>query len=140
MTNLDKCLAQFFAMSLCTWGLIYLFTNLQLMKFIVNRYKKETNLSQTAFFRHHVPFVLYLPDFISAGFFGTHLMMCIWGWRLFGKRKVFRDIDNPDLVIQHFSRKEIRKAKWVLMSGLILFAHGVVYYILSAIWPEILRQ
>lgn len=137
MTNSTKCLSQIFALSLCMWGLIYLFVNLQLRKFIVSRYRKETNLSQTAFFRNHVPFVLYLPDFLSAGFFCTHLMMCIWGWRLFGKRKVFRDIENPNLVIQHFSKKEIRKAKWGLMSGFILFAHAIAYYILRSIFPEV---
>jgi hypothetical protein len=137
MMDLAECLASIFAVSLCAWGLIYIFSNLQLRKFIVSRYKEETNLSQTAFFRNHVPFVLYLPDFLSAGFFGTHLMMCVWGWQFFGKRKVFIDIENPNLVIQHFSRKEIRKVKWVLMSGLILFAHGIAYYILLSIFPEV---
>jgi len=63
-------------------------------------------------------------------------MMCIWGWRLFGKRKVFKDINDPNLVVQHFSRKEIRKVKWVLISGFMLFAHGVAYYIFRSIWPE----
>ena len=50
-----------------------------LKKFIVSRYKQETNLIQTTFFRNQVPFILCLPDYLSAGFFGTHLMMCVWG-------------------------------------------------------------
>jgi hypothetical protein len=84
MTNSTKCLSQFFAISLCMWGLVYLFAYLQLRKFIVSRYRKETNL-----------------------------------------------------VIQHFSKTEIRKAKWGLMSGFILFAHAIAYYILRSIFPEV---
>jgi hypothetical protein len=77
-----------------------------------------------------------MPDFLSAGFFGSHLMMCKWGWRLFGKRKVFKDIDDPNLVVQHFSKKEIRRVKWVLISALMFFVHGIVYYIFRYFWPE----
>jgi hypothetical protein len=129
-----------FAFSAFVWGLIYLFTNFRLKKFIVSRYKVETNLTRTAFFRNHVPFVPYLPDYLSAGFFGTHLMMCIWGWQLFGKRKVFSDIDDPHVVIRHFSKNEIRRVKWVLMSGFILFAHGIAYFIFRSIWPEVFSR
>jgi hypothetical protein len=81
-----------------------------------------------------------MPNFFSAGFFGTHLMMCVWGWRFFGKRKVFSDIDDPDQVIRHFSRKEIRRVKWVLASGFILFAHGIAFYIFRFIWPEVFSR
>jgi hypothetical protein len=128
--------AGIFAISLCAWCLIYLFSNFRIKKFIVSRYKEETNLTRTAFFRNHVPFVLYMPSFFSAGFFGTHLMMCVWGWRFFGKRKVFRDIDDPNQVIRHFSSKEIRRVKWVLSSGFILFAHGIAFFVFRSIWPE----
>jgi hypothetical protein len=125
-----------FALSLCTWGLFYLYANFRIKKFIVSRYKYETELTKTAFFRNHVPFVLYLSDYLSAGFFCTHLMMCVWGWRIFGKRKTFKDIDNPDFVTRHFSKKEIRQAKWVLASAFILMAHGIAYVIFRFIWPE----
>jgi hypothetical protein len=139
MTTIDH-LKGIWGISLCAWGLIYLFSNFQLRKFIVSRYKEETNLTQTAFFRNHVPFILYFPDFLSAGFFGTHLMMCVWGWRLFGKRKPFKDIDDPNQVIRHFSKKEIRRVTWVLASGFILFAHGIAYFIFRSIWPEVFSR
>lgn len=130
-------LLDLFSFSALAWALIYLITNYRLKKFIVSRYKEETNLTQTTFFRNHVPFVLCLPDYLSAGFFGTHLMMCVWGWRFFGERKVFSDIDDPQMVTRHFSRKEIRRAKWVLSSGFILFFHGIAYFIFRSIWPDV---
>ena len=132
-------LLDFFAFSACFWTLFYLFSNLRIKKFIVSRYKEETNLTRTAFFRNHVPFVLYLPDFISAGFFGSHLMMCVWGWRIFGQRKAFKDINDPNDVICHFSKKEIQRVKWVLISGLVFFGHGIAYFIFRLIWPEAFR-
>lgn len=139
MTISGKLFVELFSLSGCFWILLYLYANLQIKGFIVKRYKEETDLTRTLFFTAHVPFVLYLPDFFSAGFFGTHLMMCVWGWRFFGNRKVFRDIENPNIVIRHFSVKEIRRVKWVLMSGFILFVHGVAYFILRFIWTEMFK-
>lgn len=123
--------------SLCSWGLLYLCAQYTIKKFIVDRYENETDLMETAFFENHVPFVKYLPGMLSAGFYGTHLNMCLWGWSFFGKRKVFKDIDDPATVVGHFSKKEIWKVKWVFICGMILFAHGVAYYCFRYIWPEI---
>lgn len=118
------------------WLILYLYKSFRIKKFIVNRYKYETDLTNTAFFRNHLPFVLYLSDYLSAGFFCTHLMMCVWGWRIFGKRKTFKDIDSPDFVTRHFSKKEIRQAKWVLASGFLFMGHCVAYFLFLFIWPE----
>ncbi len=137
MIDSVKLFVELFSLSGCFWILLYLFSNFQIKGFIVRRYKEETDLTRTVFFTDHVPFVLYFPDFFSAGFFGTHLMMCVWGWRFFGKRKVFRDIENPDFVIRHFSGKEIRRVKWVLISSFILFGHGIAYFVFRSIWPEV---
>jgi hypothetical protein len=50
---------------------------------------------------------------------------------------MYRDIDNPKTVTRHFSKKEIRKAKWFAISGLIIVAHGIGYYVFRSIWPEV---
>lgn len=140
MSDSIKIIVELISLSGCSWGLLYLYEIFIIKKFIVSRYKLETDLTKTAFFTDHVPFVLYFPDYFSAGFFGTHLMMCVWGWRFFGKRKVFRDIDDPNVVIRHFSKKEIRRAKWVLISGFIFFGHGIAYFIFRSIWPEVFSR
>jgi hypothetical protein len=136
MTPVDH-LKGIFSISGGLWALFYLYSNYSIKNFIVKRYKHETGLAETAFFKDHVPFVLFLPDFFSAGFFATHLLMCVWGWRLFGKKKVFKDIDDPEDIIRHFSKKEIRHVKWVLISGFIFFSHGIAYVIFHYIWPEV---
>jgi hypothetical protein len=52
----------------------------------------------------------------------------------------FDDIDSPEFVTRHFSSKEIRRVKMVAFIGLILFIHGIAYYIFRSIWPEIFGQ
>jgi hypothetical protein len=42
---------------------------------------------------------------------------------------MFRDIDNPKIVTQYFSAKEIRQAKWFLFSGIAFFLHGAAYLV-----------
>ena len=125
-----------FALSLLVWGLLYIYANFSIKKFIIHRYEEETKLLETSFFRRHVPFVRYLPDLFAAGFYGTHLLMCIWGWPLLSKRKVFRDIKDPNQVIRSFSKEEIRRVKFVFICGVILFAHGIAFIIFRFIWPE----
>lgn len=63
--------------------------------------------------------------------------MCVWGWRIFGHRKIFRDIDDPNVVISKFSKKEICKLEWIFIVELIVLAHFVAYGIFNAIWPEV---
>jgi hypothetical protein len=102
----------------------------------VNRYENETCLTKTIFFQNHVPFVRSLPSSFSAGFYGVHLLMCIWGWPIFCKKTVFKDIKDPSFVSGFFSAKEVRRVKWMLISGLMFFAHGVAYFFFRFIWPE----
>jgi hypothetical protein len=135
MTLIDH-LKGLFGLSFCFWVIYYLYSNYSISRFIVKRYKKETHLSETAFFRKHIPFILYFPDYISGGFFAMHLLMCVWGWGYFGGKKVFVDIESPELVTRYFSRKEIRMAKWVLVSGLIFFLHGILLVILQIFIPQ----
>jgi hypothetical protein len=62
--------------------------------------------------------------------------MCAWGWRLYGKRKIFRDVRSPAVVVRHFSEKELRRVKWFAINGIILVAHAIAYFIFRSIWPE----
>jgi hypothetical protein len=48
-----------------------------------------------------------------------------------------RSNHRPARRYPHFTKKEIRKAKWFVISGLIIVAHGIVYYIFHAIWLEV---
>jgi hypothetical protein len=62
--------------------------------------------------------------------------MCVWGWWLYSKRKVFRDVKDPNIVNQHFSPKEIHRVKQFAINGAILVAHGIAYLVFRSIWPE----
>lgn len=125
-----------FSLSSCFWLLLYLYSNISIKDFIVSRYKSETNLIDTAFFKKHATFIRDLPDFLSAGFFGTHLLMCVWGWRIYGNKKMFEDIETPNYVTQHFSAKEIRRTKKMFSSGLIFFLHAMLYLLLKIFWSD----
>ena len=137
MIDSIEILAFIVATSICVLGLFCLYTSFQISRFIVKRYEKETDLLNTVFFKEHATFTRYLPDFFSSAFYGCHLLMCVWGWWLYGKRKMFRDIKDPAFVVQHFSRKEVRLIKRYAVIGIILFFHGVAFYIFRAIWPEV---
>jgi hypothetical protein len=50
---------------------------------------------------------------------------------------MYRDIDSPEIVTQHFSRKEIRQAKWFAISGILIIIHCIAYYTFNFIWPEV---
>lgn len=139
MTGIDH-LKGIWGISLCAWGLFAFYTSFRIRRFIVKRYEQETDLLNTVFFKEHASFTRYLPNFFSSVTYATHLLMCVWGWWLYSKRKVFRDVQDPNFVIQHFSPKEIRRVKWFAINGAILVAHGMAYLIFLAIWPEVFSR
>lgn len=114
-----------------------LYISIRIERFIVKRYEQETELLDTVFFREHATFTRYIPDFFSSAMYTSHLLMCLWGWRFYKNRKMYRDIDNPEIITHHFSKKEIRQAKWFAISGLMFAIHGVLYYVFRLIWPEV---
>jgi len=125
------------------WMVLYLISYFSAKKFIVKRYREETHLSETRFFTKHAPFIKYLPDHLSAGFYVTHLVSFAWAWKFinFIKEKrpqvtYFDDIPNPNFVTQHFTKSEIAKAKRVIASGMTLFLYLLSYLVLVQIWPE----
>lgn len=136
MTGLDY-LKGIWGISLCSWGLFCLYISIRIERFIVKRYEHETDLLDTVFFKEHATFTRYIPDFFSSAMYTSHLLMCVWGWRIYKNRKMYRDIDNPEIINRHFSKKEVRKAKWFAISGLIIAIHGIAYFIFRSIWPEV---
>jgi hypothetical protein len=125
-----------FALSGCFWLLYGFYAILRVQWFIVDRYERETDLMSSVFFREHANFTRALPDFFSSSIYTGHLSMCLWGWRLYGNRKAFRDITDPSLIVAHFSQKEIRRVKKLLVSTLIVTIHVIALYIFRFIWPE----
>jgi hypothetical protein len=107
------------------------------MRFIVKRYEQETDLLNTIFFKEHVAFSRYLHSFHSSALYATHLLMCIWGWRIYSKRKNFRDIENPEVVTRYFTANEIWRVKRAMIVLGIVVLHGVAYFIFRAVWPEV---
>jgi hypothetical protein len=128
-----------FGISCGFWIIYCVYISIRIERFIVKRYERETDLLNTVFFREHASFTRYIPNFFSSALYNAHLLMCVWGWRLYKNRKIFRDIDSPDIVTQHFSAKEICRAKWFFISGIVFFLHGPTYYIFSLIWPDIFK-
>ncbi len=121
--------------SLCSWGLIGLYAIFR-TKFIVKRYEKETDLLKSVYFQEHYTFSRYLPPFLSSGVYAMHLLMCVWWWKIFSKKKIFRDIKSPEQVTRHFTKKEIQLAKRPIVIGLIVGLHAIAFYIFKYIWPE----
>ena len=117
--------------------LFAVYNSFRIRRFIIKRYEQETDLLSTVFFQEHAKFTRCLPYLFSSVTYTTHLLMCVWGWRLYGKRKVFRDVDNPSMVVQHFSGMEIRRVKWFAINGIILTSHGIAYLIFRSIWPDV---
>jgi hypothetical protein len=136
MTPIDH-VKGLWGISLCLWGIYCLYISIRLERFIVKRYEKETDLLNTNFFKNHVPFARYLPDFFSSEIYAGHLMMCRWGWRYFQSRKVFKDINDPEYITRHFTPREVSQVKKHGISFLIIIMHGIVYYISKLIWPEV---
>ena len=129
--------SQLFAISLCLWLLYAFYNSIRIQRFIIKRYEDETDLLNTVFFREHATFTRYLPPLMSSPMYTSHLSMCLWGWNIYKGRKMFRDIEDPERVIQHFSPKEIRRVRWFAICGVILIFHGIGYFIFRSIWPEV---
>jgi hypothetical protein len=136
MNESSEYIIDLFALSGGFWLLFAFYTSFRIRRFIVKRYEQETDLLNTVFFKEHASFTRYLPNFFSSVTYTTHLLMCIWGWWLYSKRKVFRDVQDPNLVIQHFSPKEIRRVKQFAINGAILVAHGIAFFVFRSIWPK----
>lgn len=143
MNDSIKLFSELFSLSGCFWIIFYLFSNFAIKGFIVKRYTRETDLSNTLFFRKYATFINGLPDFLSAGFYATHLLIFVWGWKIvqyFNEKRTnipyFMDIKDPEYGTSHFTKREIAKAKRVLISGIIFFMHVIMYFLLICIHPE----
>ena len=128
-------LAGLWGLSGCSWLLYAVYNSFRIRRFIIKRYEDETDLLNTIVFKEHVVFTRYLPDFFSSVSYTVHLLICLWGWPLYGNKKAFRDIKDPSTVTRHFSQKEIRRVKWFAINGLILISHGIAYLVFRSIWP-----
>lgn len=137
MTVLDH-IQGAFGLSCGFWLIFSLYCIFSIKKFLVKRYEQETDLLNTVYFKEHVTFSRYLHDFHSSAVYACHLLMCAWGWRFYSKRKSFRDIDNPEFVTRHFTPNEISRVKRTMISVGIVVLHGVIYFALRAIQPELL--
>jgi hypothetical protein len=139
MSSCSDLLVDIFAFSGCFWGLYGLYVSIRIQRFIVKRYEQETGLLDTVFFREHAILTRYIPDFFSSAMYSSHLLMCLWGWWLYARKKMFRDSEGPFFDTQHFSQKEARLVKWFAISCLIAALHGVASLQFRSIWPQIFR-
>ena len=126
-----------FSLSGGFWLIYCIYISIRVERFIVKRYEQETDLLNTAFFINHVPFARYLPDFFSSEIYAGHLTMCRWGWPYFRRKKVFKDIDDPEVITRHFTHSEVSLVKKHGISFLIIFMHAIAYYIFKLIWPDV---
>lgn len=129
-------LVDLFAISFGFWILFGLYKAFKVQKFIVARYQNGTDLLSTIFFREHATFTRQLPDFFSSAIYTAHLLMCVWGWDIYGKKKAFRDIENHRKIIEHFSVKEIREVKFFAICGIIASAHLIAFFLLRLYFPK----
>ncbi len=118
------------------WIVFFLYCIFSIRRFIVKRYEEETDLMDTVFFKEHFIFARFQPGFLSSGLYGTHLMMCAWGWWFYGKKKIFRDIKNPEEVTRLFTANEIRRVKRMMIVAAIATIHIISVFGISFIWPE----
>lgn len=87
-----------------------------------------------------------MPGFFSSPLYIAHLLSFVWGWRFVKfikeKRKMiydYDDIDSPEEVTRHFSKKEIRRVKWFAIACIATIIHAIAYYSFRFIWPEVLN-
>lgn len=125
-----------FFISLCGWGLFCLYLIFSVKCFINRRFEEETDLLNTKAFREHLTFIRYLPNHMAASIYATHLIELMWLWNWIKNRKAYTDIKNPEYILQHFSKKELRRVKWFAVSMIIIILHGIAYYLFRFIWPE----
>jgi hypothetical protein len=122
MTSIEH-LRGLYGISACCWLLVGLYSIVSIKKFIVKRYEEETDLLKTVFFQEHFAFARYQPGFLSSGLYAAHLLMCVWGWRFYGERNIFRDIDTPHTVTKYFSKKEIGRVKRTALIMMVIIFH-----------------
>jgi hypothetical protein len=127
------------ATSFCSWLIILLVFIFLVKHFIVKRYEVETELLKTVYFREHATFTRALPDFFSSAMYSGHLAMCCWGWKIYGHKNVFRDIVDPIEITKCFSKQEIRRVQWLLISGVVVIIHAVSFFIFRFSMPESFR-
>ena len=118
------------------WGIFGFYYMVKVHLFIEKRYREETDLLNTIYFKEHYTFASSLPILLSAMAYVTHLTSFIWGWNYFKKKKPFRDIKNADEVLRYFSNKEIRRVKRFLFCGVLFILHAMAFQILKIIWPD----
>jgi|GEM_PF-976085 len=143
MTGSIEMYLDILALSACFWSLLVFFSILFISNFMVRRYERETNLSRTIYFSHYLPFIKHLPGFFRSGFYVVHLLNFVWFWRIvkFIKEKrpnvgYFDDVRSPEEVTKHFTKREIRKAKFLALLLVVLLIHFIAFYISKLIWPE----
>jgi hypothetical protein len=131
------------AVSGCFWGLFGLITGLLVQRFIVKRYEKETDLSQVIYFSEFMPFAKHMTPFFSSPIYMGHLLTFVWGWKFVKfikeKRKQIKyydDMNCPEDVTRHFTKKEIRKVKWFAICSFLFIIHGITWFAIKFIWPE----
>ena len=118
--------------------LFCLYISIRMQWFIVRRYEVETNLLETIFFKEHANFSKFLPGFFSCAMYASHLLMLLWGWRLYKTKRMYRDIEDPTIVIRNFSKKEIRIVKQFGISSLVVLAHALVLFVFKLVSPKII--
>jgi len=122
-----------FFLSFALWLIYGFYCIFAIKKFIVDRYEKETDLLNTVYFRDHFTFANQAPGFYSSGFYATHLISCVWAWRIYGNRKIFRDIGSPEEVTKYFSSEEIWKVKRVMIVGGIAMVHLITFIVMEMV-------
>lgn len=128
-----KMILEIIAVSSCIWLLVFLLIVIVVARFIVRRYEDETDLLSSVFFREHATFTRMLPGFFSSAIYSFHLAVSCWGWKIYGKKKIFRDVEDPRLIYEKFSANEIRLVKWLLIIGVVMSVHLTVFYIYSVV-------
>jgi hypothetical protein len=123
------------AFSGCFWLLYGLYVSIRIERFIVKRYETETDILETVFFKEHATFTRYIPDFFSSAMYTSHLLMLLWGWRIYRSKKMYRDIEDPQTIIRHFSAKEIRLVKCFAISCVIISVHALIFYSVKWFFP-----
>jgi hypothetical protein len=103
----------------------------------VRRYEDETDLLSTVYFREHATFTRYIPNFFSSALYTSHLLSIVYLWNYCRKKKPYRDIEDANDVLRHFSAREIHKVRWFAITFIILVIHGIAFYTFKFLWPEV---
>ncbi len=144
MTSTDL-LIGIFSISGCFWITFGLYTSIRTMLFIVKRYEQETDLGRSKYFKEWMPWAKYLPSFSKSALYAAHLSTFCSNrknsnadkiLKKIRKNKIYEDIESPEQVTRHFSKKEIRRVKRLMKCAVIVGIHAIAYFIFRFIWPE----